>query len=114
MEKNQCRLYFFSTVFVRLKNVLKSQPNTRLFRSSTFNAKLFIKAQDFGFQYSFIRNLKQPVKKIWGRILDLAWLKVAVAALHVKYQAKAYLNKTNKNFVLFFSVLVNHVSTRKN
>ena len=24
---------------------------------------------------------KQPVKKIWGRILDLAWLKFAVAAL---------------------------------
>ena len=27
---------------------------------------------------------KQPVKEIWGRILDLAWLKFAVAALFVK------------------------------
>ena len=25
---------------------------------------------------------KQPVKKIWGRILRLAWLKFDVAALH--------------------------------
>ena len=25
---------------------------------------------------------KQPVKKIWGRILDLAWLKFALAALY--------------------------------
>ena len=25
---------------------------------------------------------KQPVKKIWGRILGLAWLKFAVAALN--------------------------------
>ena len=28
---------------------------------------------------------KQPVKKIWGRILDLAWLKFAVAALITCY-----------------------------
>ena len=25
---------------------------------------------------------KQPVKKIWGKILGLAWLKFAVASLH--------------------------------
>ena len=26
---------------------------------------------------------KQPVKKFWGRILDLAWLKFTVAALRL-------------------------------
>ena len=34
----------------------------------------------FRFQYALIRN--NPVKKIWGRILDLAWLKFALAALY--------------------------------
>ena len=35
---------------------------------------------DFGFQYTLIRNNRS--KKIWGRILDLAQLKFAVAALN--------------------------------
>ena len=39
---------------------------------------------DFGFQYPLIRNNRS--KKIWGRILDLAWLKVAVAALIWSYR----------------------------
>ena len=34
------------------------------------------------FWVSIRSNKKQPVKKIWGRILDLAWLKLAVAALN--------------------------------
>ena len=35
---------------------------------------------DFGFQYA-LKYKKQHVKKIWGRILGLAWLKFARAAL---------------------------------
>ena len=33
------------------------------------------------FWVSILSYKKQPVKKIWGRILDLSWLKFAVAAL---------------------------------
>ena len=33
------------------------------------------------FWVSICSYKKQPVKKNWGRILDLAWLKLAVAAL---------------------------------
>ena len=33
------------------------------------------------FWFSIPSYKKQPVKKIWGRILDLAWLKFAVAAM---------------------------------
>ena len=35
------------------------------------------------FWVSICSYKKQPVKKIWGRILVLAWLKFAVAPLHI-------------------------------
>ena len=47
---------------------------------------------DFGFQYVLIRNKRS--KKILGRILDLAWLKFAVAAL-----AYTIRNKSSKTKV---------------
>ena len=55
--------------------------------------------------WASIRSYKiQRVKTIWGRILDLAWLKFAVAALyivHTKDLAQSY-----------FSVIARRVATR--
>ena len=50
------------------------------------------------FWVSICSYKKQPVKKFWGRILDLAWLKFTVAALvrivsiHMLYSIKPKLN----------------------
>ena len=45
---------------------------------------------DFGFQYALTYK-KQPIKKIWGRILGLAWLKFAVAPLRMVDGAKFWI-----------------------
>ena len=45
----------------------------------------------------FIRSYKkQLVKKIWGRILGLAWLKFAVAAMHVEGKWKKIIHVSKK------------------
>ena len=52
---------------------------------------------------------KQPVKKIWGRILDLAWLKFAVAALAYTIRNKSSKTKVvcvKKKYVISMKILV--------
>ena len=51
---------------------------------------------------------KQPVKKIWGRILGLAWLKFAVAALNKAIQ------KVSKSKVFFEKSVYKVISNMKN
>ena len=54
--------------------------NFRMFRAATVGkaGKVWSLPR---FWVSIRSYKKQPVKKFWGRILDLAWVKFAVAAL---------------------------------
>ena len=53
---------------------------------------------DFGFKYA----KKQPVKKNWGRILGLAWLKFTVASLRLNmYLFDVYLGDTVLNVIKY-------------
>ena len=70
LKKNMC--FHFTMPRVRAATVGKAPKAWALFR----------------FWASIRSYKKQPVKKIWGRILDLAWLKFTVAAL--KLSAKHY------------------------
>ena len=48
---------------------------------------------------------KQPVKKIWGRILGLAWLKFAVAALNNIHSAE--MTEIQSYSILFSLITLN-------